>query len=611
MTTTESQLTGTSLETSRWPISRVLVGFIVGVLLVAIVAVGSVLAYEQNYAGKIASGVSVGGVDVTGLTREQAADKLEAAFASVSTGTLAVDTPTGPATLTYAELGRRPDIETMLDQAFAVGRTGNPVERVVEEARTLVNKVNVAPRVAIDQAVLAATLATLAAKIDRLPTSASVAAGTDGYDETSAVWGREVDQASMTTTISEALAKPDAPSSLSVPLAVTPIAPAVTDIDAMIAKSRASRMVAPITLNHGKDKWTIADTAVRGWISFGLWPDGTYGPLADPTKIEASVKALSKKVDQKAVDATFYTSKGGGVVGVKPAKAGRKLDVAGTITAVQGLLLARAGQGKDPSATIVPALAVTKPNLTTEEAAKAAPLMRAISSWTTYYQSGAHNGFSANISIPSMAINGTVVGTGQWFSYWKAVGEVSLAKGYKLGGAIIDGHSVEGKSIGGGICSSSTTIFNAALRAGLQMGARKNHYYYISRYPKGLDATVFKGDGGGVQDMTFKNDTKYPILIRAYARPGIVRFTIYSVPTGRKVSFSRPTVKNYRPGHTEVQYTKSLHKGVREQIEYPADGQDVWVTRFVKDKTGKVIHKETFYSHYSRVIGIILVGTGK
>jgi hypothetical protein len=76
MTTTESQLTGTSLETSRWPISRVLVGFIVGVLLVAIVAVGSVLAYEQNYAGKIASGVPVGGVDVTGLTCEQAADKL-------------------------------------------------------------------------------------------------------------------------------------------------------------------------------------------------------------------------------------------------------------------------------------------------------------------------------------------------------------------------------------------------------------------------------------------------------------------------------------------------------------------------------------------------------
>ena len=43
-------------------------------------------------------------------------------------------------------------------------------------------------------------------------------------------------------------------------------------------------------------------------------------------------------------------------------------------------------------------------------------------------------------------------------------------------------------------------------------------------------------------------------------------------------------------------------------IEYPADGQDVWVTRVVKDRSGKVIHKETFYSHYARMIGVILRG---
>ena len=415
----------------------------------------------------------------------------------------------------------------------------------------------------------------------------------------------------MTSTISDALAAPDAPSTLAVPLAVTPIAPSVTDTDAMIARSRADRMIAAITLNHGKDKWTIPDSAVRSWISFGLWPDGTYGPLTDPTKIEASVKTLSKKVDQKAVDASFYTGKSGAVVGVKAGREGRKLDVDGTVTAVQNLLLARAGQGKDPGSAIVPALAIVKPTLSTEEAEKAAPKMRAISSWTTYYQSGAHNGFSANISVPAMAINGTVLAPGQKFSFWKTIGEVSTRTGYKYGGAIVDGRSVEGKTIAGGICSCSTTIFNAALRAGLEMGSRRNHYYYISRYPKGLDATVYQSDGGGVQDMTFRNDTKYPILIRAYARPGIVRFTIYSVPTGRKVILTRPIVKNYRPGHTEVRYTKSLRKGLREQIEYPADGQDVWVTRIVKDKTGKVIHKETFYSHYSRVIGIILVGTGK
>ncbi len=611
MTTTETQLTTTALETRRWRPSRVIVAFVVGVLLVALVAVGSVVAYEQNYAGKVAAGVTVGGVDVAGLTRDEAAAKLEAAFATVGTGTLTVDTPTGSSTLTYAELGRRLDVDGMLDTAFAIGRTGNPVERVVEEARTIVNKVDVPPRVAIDQAVLTGALATLAGGIDRAPTSAAVTTGTTDYEDTPAVWGRLVDQAAMTSTISDALAAPDAPSTLAVPLAVTPIAPSVTDTDAMIARSRADRMIAAITLNHGKDKWTIPDSAVRSWISFGLWPDGTYGPLTDPTKIEASVKTLSKKVDQKAVDASFYTGKSGAVVGVKAGREGRKLDVDGTVTAVQNLLLARAGQGKDPGSAIVPALAIVKPTLSTEEAEKAAPKMRAISSWTTYYQSGAHNGFSANISVPAMAINGTVLAPGQKFSFWKTIGEVSTRTGYKYGGAIVDGRSVEGKTIAGGICSCSTTIFNAALRAGLEMGSRRNHYYYISRYPKGLDATVYQSDGGGVQDMTFRNDTKYPILIRAYARPGIVRFTIYSVPTGRKVILTRPIVKNYRPGHTEVRYTKSLRKGLREQIEYPADGQDVWVTRIVKDRTGKVIHKETFYSHYSRVIGIILVGTGK
>ena len=189
---------------------------------------------------------------------------------------------------------------------------------------------------------------------------------------------------------------------------------------------------------------------------------------------------------------------------------------------------------------------------------------------------------------------------------WKTVGDVTLAKGYKLGGAIINGHSVEGKTIGGGICSTSTTLFNAALRAGLEMGARKNHYYYISRYPKGLDATVFQ-DGGSVQNMTFTNDTPYPILIRTYARPGIVKFTLFSVPTGRTVSLSTPIVKNYIKGFTMVEYT--LPKGsASKQIEYQADGQDTWVTRTVRDRNGKIIHVDTFFSHYARMIGIILKG---
>lgn len=610
-TTTETQVSNPTLEARRWRVSRVLVAFIVGILLVAIVAVGTILAYEQSFAGKVAAGVSIGGIEVAGLSRAEAAAKLEASFASVGTGAVTLQAATGDTTLTYAQLGRRPDVDAMLDQAFAVGRTGNPLERVVEEARTALNRVDVAPLVAIDQPVLEASIAALAATVDRDPVAAIVTAGTDEFIDSPALWGRAVDQAAIIAAITEALAAPDAPAALAIPLAVAPVAPAVTDVDAMIARSRGNRMIAPVVLTHNKDHWTIPATTVRSWVSFGTWPDGTYGPLADTAKIEAAVQGLSKTIDQKAVSASFYTGKSGAVVGVKAGKTGRKLDVPGTISAVQGLLVGRAARATDPGVPVVPALAITQPTLTTEEAEKAAPRMRAISSWTTYYQSGPHNGYGANITVPAMAINGTVLAPGQKFSFWKTIGEVSLRTGYKLGGAIVDGRSVEGKTIGGGICSCSTTIFNAALRAGLEMGSRRNHYYYISRYPKGLDATVYQSDGGSVVDMTFRNDTKFPILIRAYAKPGIVRFTIYSVPTGRKVILTKPIVKNYRPGHTEYRYTTALKKGISQAIEYPADGQDVWVTRIVKDKNGKVIHKETYYSHYARVIGIILVGRGK
>ena len=86
------------------------------------------------------------------------------------------------------------------------------------------------------------------------------------------------------------------------------------------------------------------------------------------------------------------------------------------------------------------------------------------------------------------------------------------------------------------------------------MGARRNHYYYIDRYPLGLDATVFISGSGSTQTMSFTDDTDYPVLIRGRGwregGSGYVRFELYSVPNGRKVSFSRPTVRDVRPPRT-------------------------------------------------------------
>ncbi|HEU4918414.1 MAG TPA: VanW family protein, partial [Candidatus Limnocylindrales bacterium] len=240
--------------------------------------------------------------------------------------------------------------------------------------------------------------------------------------------------------------------------------------------------------------------------------------------------------------------------------------------------------------------------------------MTKISSWTTYFPISEKNGYGANIWIPALDIDGYVVGPGETFDFWKAVGPITRERGYRDGGAIINGKTEPQGALAGGICSCSTTLFNAALRAGFEMGARRNHYYYIDRYPLGLDATVFKSGSGSVQTMSWVNDTKYPVLIRGFkikdGSAGYVRFDLYSVPTGRKVTFSKPVVKNVRRATDTVQYTTSLAPGVRKRIEYPVDGKDVWVTRTVRDSSGAVVHQETYYSHYARITGIVLVGKG-
>jgi vancomycin resistance protein YoaR len=255
-------------------------------------------------------------------------------------------------------------------------------------------------------------------------------------------------------------------------------------------------------------------------------------------------------------------------------------------------------------------MTTVRPKLTTSQAREVIPKMRKVSEWTTYFPIAEKNGFGANIWIPALDLDGHVVAPGDTFDFWKAIGPVTRARGYRDGGAIINGRTELQGALAGGICSTSTTLFNAALRAGYEMGARRNHYYYIDRYPMGLDATVFKS-GSSTQTMEFTNDTRYPVLIRAYkirnGSSGYVKFALYSVPTGRKVSFSKPIVKNFRSATDTIQYTSSLPKGASERVEFPVDGMQVWVTRTVR-KNGEVIHKETYFSNYARITGITLVG---
>ena len=108
--------------------------------------------------------------------------------------------------------------------------------------------------------------------------------------------------------------------------------------------------------------------------------------------------------------------------------------------------------------------------------------------------------------------------------------------------------------------------------------------------------------------MTFTNDTPYPLIVRAVNRPGRVTFQIWGVPTGRTISFSEPRIENEKKSNEYYEYTDELNPGQTKRVEYARDGFESWVTRTVRDRSGTVLHQETFYSKYRTIKGITLVG---
>jgi vancomycin resistance protein YoaR len=130
-----------------------------------------------------------------------------------------------------------------------------------------------------------------------------------------------------------------------------------------------------------------------------------------------------------------------------------------------------------------------------------------IGSFTTYFNSGVQ-GRSENIRRSAESIQDFVLGPGDHFSFNQIVGERTLERGYKEAKEIVNKQFVMG--IGGGICQTSSTLYNAVDAAGLEMVERITHSKEIGYVPTGRDATV----SWGGPDLKFKNPHTYPIIIR-------------------------------------------------------------------------------------------------
>jgi vancomycin resistance protein YoaR len=605
---------GLPAESSAKPRRRVwlrfIVAFALSLVLFALLAGAALFAYAASYDGRILAGVHVGTVDLSGLDRDQAAAQLAAAYSGYGDGQVVIHTVAGDASVPYRAFSRQPDIDAMVEEAMSVGRSGTSVERALAASRTAIHGVVLEPRVALDKFSLAYGVLSALRPLEQAPRSATIGIAANGIIMTGAWPGRDIDEAGAYAAALAAAGRSDAPAAVEVEATATELPPAQTDDAVLAAKATAERMIGDVVVTDGSKSWTIGAATVKRWLHFVPRADGSVDPVIDEAAVPAALAAVAKDVLQKPVSSAFLTGKDGTIVGVTASKDGRSLDEARTTAAIATAMAAR-GEGAAP-APIPAVIATVKPERTTAEAKQIAPLMVRLSYWKTWFPVSERNYWGANIWLPALYINGTVLEPGQTFEWFRTVGPITRARGFGSGGVIAGDHTEPTGAIGGGMCSSSTTLFNAALRAGLKMGSRANHSYYIDRYPLGLDATVTI-KGGRTTTMTFTNDMDHPILIRGIkikgsGGKGWVRYEIWGVPDGRTVSISKPAVTNVRKATTNTVEVTTLKAGVRKQTEYPVNGMDVSVTRVVRDRNGHVIHRETYRSHYQLWNGRIEVG---
>lgn len=591
---------------------KVALAIVVGLALfaasVAAVLAGAWTAYERIHDGQVYPGVAVAGVSIGSMTTDQATAALTPVLEERFGGTAAVRLPRSILHPTLAALGRTPDVSRTLEAAMAVGRSATFEAQLSERLIALTGGTAIEPLMTFDPTVMDAWIAEATAGLRRAPTPASVTLVGRKLHITPDVLGTGIDRGALAAQLAPALADPSTSGDLEAMAIAVPLESDVDDVDVLTTTTAIASMARPVTVELDKKTWTFSTKRVREWLRLAVGPDGAV-PTVDAAAVQSDVsKTLAKKIHRKPLQTRFLVTKSGKKFGFVAGRPGRQLDASTTTQRVVARVIGRR-MDLPESAAITIATEGVDIKLSAAEAAEIVPQMVRLSSWTTNFPQGDHNGFGVNIHLPARIINGMVIQPGQIFDFVRTVGPLSWARGYRMGGVIRGDHTDPTGAVAGGICSASTTVFNAAVRAGLDILTRDNHSYYISRYPLGLDATVSTQAGRIVQDMRFRNDTPHPIFISTQYGFGWVRVEFFAIEQSRQVAFSRPQIANRLPAGDSVVRTSRLRAGQSNRVEYPADGMDVTVTRTVRDTHGRVVHRDTFRSHYVRWNGILEVGT--
>ena len=562
-----------------------------GLLIVPLLVI--FLGYNLFHYGLIFPNTSIAGVNVSSLSPEKAASTL-AEKIDVPEKIILVANDT-PWVIETKEINLSYDYSHSARAAYERTRTGNIFYDFAKRTTSPFVKTNLGLRMALDEEKLGEALSVIAGEIAVEPVYPSVQLIAKQISVEKGKRGTDLDVKILRAKIGQVLAFASS-EPIEIPLKV--IDPTLTDEEAKLLAERAEKLKSKIlTLKFEFQTFTYKENQLLRLLDAKKeYSEGATTELANE---------IAKSVNREPQDSVFVFE-AGRVKEFAPSKDGVTLDAEALTEKIKESLTTLETFEETLASIDIP-VERKAPKIRTEDVNNLG-IKELIGRGSSRFAGSIVNRIY-NISLASSRFKGVLVAPGETFSFNEVLGDVSGFTGYKQAYIIQDGKTILGD--GGGVCQVSTTLFRAALNAGLPIIERRAHAYRVSYYeqdsPPGLDATVY----APTTDLKFKNDTPGHLLIQPVVdtKKATLVFEIYGTSDGRIAKTTKPVVTNVvAPPEDLYQDDPTLPAGTIKQVDFKAWGAKVTFNYSV-ERGGETIYQKTFVSNFRPWQAIYLRGT--
>lgn len=556
------------------------------------------IAYHLAYWDKIYPGIVIAGQTVGNETIAEAVSSIEYRVSSIETNkiTLFYDERHGEINLDKLDFAY--DATTTAKKAYSVGRGGNSLKDFHTKTKAWFSGINLEPEYQLNQALLEEQIATIAAQIFVPAIDPQIEIIDQQIKIEQGKEGQELDRRKLISHLISRISNFDFSP---IELPIIHITPILTEEQVNNTRQRAEKFLGKkLNLVFNEESWELGEEELVRFLSF----TNNF----DQEKIASQAASLASAINRPPQNAAFHFE-GGKVTQFRPATEGQTLKQEKTLQLIK-VALEEIEKGEKEEDVIHLPVSITPPAVTIDQINDLG-IKEFLGQGVSYFW-GSIPSRIHNIILASSALNGVIIPPGTNFSFNETLGEVSPATGYQTAFIIKEGRTILGD--GGGVCQVSTTLFRAALNAGLPIVERHPHSYRVSYYEQGgfgpgLDATVWMP---GV-DLKFKNDTPAYVLIQTNvdAKNMTLTYELYGTSDGRQVIVSKPRVWDQTPPPPDLyQDDPTLPAGTVKRIE-----RAIWGAKAAVDwkvtRGEEVLQERTFYSSYQPWQAVYLRGTGQ